>query len=99
MKRLIAMTGALAFAAACSAAPQSGSVEASTAKPAETTVEKAAVAKPEDASLALAPASTSGAATSAAASTNPVATVIGQEYREVTLPAGTVLPISPRRVG
>lgn len=79
MKRLIAMTGALAFAAACSAAPEMASAEASSAKPAESTAGTVAVAHRADASPAPASASVAEAAV--------------DDYREITLPAGTVLPI------
>jgi hypothetical protein len=74
MKRFIALTGALALSAACSAAPQ-GTAEAASARPAEPTAEKAPAARPADASPA------------------PVATAGEAAYREVTLPAGTVLPV------
>ena len=74
MKRFIALTGALALSAACSAAPQ-GTAEASSLKTVEPTAEKAAAARPADASPA------------------PVATAGAPAYREVTLPAGTVLPV------
>lgn len=79
MKRLITMTSALAFAVACSAAPDMPSAEASSA-PAGHTPGKSAAAAPADASAA--PAATSGSGDVAPA-----------DYREVTLPAGTVLPI------
>jgi hypothetical protein len=79
MKRLIGMTAAVAFATACSAGPDMGTAEASSAKPAGASAEKSAVAARADASPA--PASSSG--TDAAVA----------DYREVTLPAGTVLPI------
>lgn len=79
MKRLIGMTAALAFATACSGAPDLGSAEASSAKPAGSPAEKSAVAASADASPA--PASTPGTDAGAV------------DYREVTLPAGTVLPI------
>lgn len=86
MKRLIAFTGILALSAACSAAP-SGTAEAFAAKPAETPAAKpaaAATATPADASAApLTPAATRATPTSAPAAA----------YREVTLPAGTVLPV------
>ena len=78
MKRLIAFTGVLALTAACSAAPQ-GTAQAFAAKPADGTAEKAPVATAGNASVA--PAVAPAAAPSAA------------EYREVTLPAGTVLPV------
>jgi hypothetical protein len=74
MKRLIAFTGVLALTAACSAAPQ-GTAEASSAKPAALTADKA-------------PAATTGDASAA-----PAAATTAVDYREVTLPAGTVLPV------
>lgn len=80
MKRLIAFTGVLALTTACAAAPQ-GTAEASSAKPAASTAETAPAATRADASVApagpVAPAAAAGAA----------------DYREVTLPAGTVLPV------
>lgn len=92
MKRLIAMTSALAFAAACSTAPQTGSVEAAAAKPGDSTADKAAVAAPADASIA--PVSTAGTEATGSPSTNPLKRAFGgPEYREVTLPSGTVLPV------
>ena len=91
MKRLIAMTGALALAVACSNAPQTASAEAPAVKPAESPAEKPAAA-PADASPA--PVSTSGTA-DAEQSRNPLKKALGAgpEYREVTLPAGTILPV------
>jgi hypothetical protein len=93
MKRLIAMTGALALAAACSNAPKTLTAEAATAKPGEATAEKASPAASGDASLA--PVSTSGTTPASEQSANPLKKMFGggPEYREVTLPAGTVLPI------
>lgn len=81
MKRLLALTGVVALAAACAAAPQE-TAQAFSAKPAEGTADKAPATTSADASVAPAAASV-GAATTAAADT----------YREVTLPAGTVLPV------
>ena len=81
MKRLIAMTGAVAVAVACSAAPEIGTAEAATAKPAASTPGRADVpSSPVDASGT--PLAASGDSGSAAPA-----------YREVTLPAGTVLPV------
>ena len=74
MKRFIALTGALALTAACSAAPQ-GTAQAASAKPGDPAVVKTAAAGAADASPA------------------PVATAAAPAYREVTLPAGTVLPV------
>ena len=85
MKRFIAMTGALALAAACSKAPQTALAEAPAAKPAEASAAKTP-ATAGDASPA--PVSTSGATDPQSARTPR-----GAEYREVTLPAGTVLPV------
>jgi hypothetical protein len=93
MKRLIAMTGALALAAACADAPQTATALAPAAKPAEASADKAPAAGAADASPA--PVSTTGTVPASPQSTNPLKRVFGggPEYREVTLPAGTVLPV------
>lgn len=80
MKRLFALTGVVVLAAACSAAPQ-GTAQAFSAKPAEGPADRAPATTSADASVAPGAAST-------AAATNGADT-----YREVTLPAGTVLPV------
>lgn len=92
MKRFIAFTGVLALTAACSAAPQ-GTAEASSAKPAESTAAAGPAATAGDASAAPAAASPAAAATATPAAPGPDAAANGVAYREVTLPAGTVLPI------
>ena len=86
MKRLIAMTGALAVAVACSAAPEIGSAEASSARPTANTAERTtAAAAPADASVTpAAPVATAGDTRGSEAA---------EAFREVTLPAGTVLPV------
>jgi glucose/arabinose dehydrogenase len=80
MKRLIVFACSLAFASACSGAPAAQASNQLASAPAD------AAAKP-----AAAPAE----ASTPAASTNPIKKMLGAEpaYREVTLPAGTVLPI------
>lgn len=83
MKRLIAMTGALALAAACSngQAATPGSQLTSSTPSAE------AAARPAAAAPAALP-SAAPVSPSASAATQTV-----RDYREVTLPAGTVLPV------
>ena len=80
MKRLMAFTGALALTTACSAAPQ-GTAQAFSEKPASSAADRA----PSGADKATPSATPADA--SAAPSSSPAA------YREVTLPAGTVLPV------
>ena len=82
MKRLLAFYGALALLTACSAAPQ-GTAQAFSAKPAEGTAEKLPTASRADASVAPV-----AGATAAASSADSAAA-----YRDVTLAAGTVLPV------
>jgi hypothetical protein len=79
MKRLIAMTGAVAFAAACSNGPSHAATPGNALAPAS------APAKAADnpaGQAAVVPVATAGAAAASAA-----------DYREVTLPAGTILPV------
>jgi hypothetical protein len=80
MRRLTSFIGVLALTTACAGAPQ-GTAQAFSGSPAGSTAEKSAAASPADASLTPAPP-TATAGTSAAPA-----------YREVTLPAGTVLPV------
>jgi hypothetical protein len=88
MKRLIAMTGAVVFAAACSngpshaATPGTGLAPAPASAPAEKPAAAATKVDPAGPAAVL-PVSTTGAAATASAS----------DYREVTLPAGTILPV------
>ena len=79
MKRFIAFSGALALTTACSGAPQ-GTAQAFSEKPAASAAERAPSATVADASAA--PSSPSASAPAGEAA-----------YREVTLPAGTVLPV------
>lgn len=78
MKRFIALTGVVALTTACSGAPQ-GTAQAFAEKPAVSTAEKAPAATPANASAAPATASPAPAGE--------------MTFREVTLPAGTVLPV------
>ena len=89
MKRFIAFTGALALSAACSAAPQ-GTAQAFSASPAEGTAAKAPAAPAADASVA--PAAAAASATPSVPAASPTA-ASEPGYRDVTLPAGTVLPV------
>jgi hypothetical protein len=91
MKRVMAMTGALALGAACSNAPSRAAAAGNelTSAPAKSAAE-APAAKPADASLA--PVPTSGTAPASTPAGAPDG-VPGAKYREVTLPAGTVLPV------
>jgi hypothetical protein len=79
MRRLIGFIGVLAVTTACAGAPQ-GTAQAFSAPAAGSAAEKSAAVAPSDASATPATAATT-AGTSAPA------------YREVTLPAGTVLPV------
>lgn len=89
MKRFIAFSGALALTAACTAAPQ-GTAQAFSASPAEGTAANAPAATATNASVAPAGAAAPGAASVPA---TPAAETSAPAYREVTLPAGTVLPV------
>ncbi len=89
MKRMITISAAIALAIACtkgpdvhgnalaSNAPATGQADGKSAQPGATSV------------------STSGAAATSSGSSNPLKKALGGglEYREVTLPAGTVLPV------
>jgi hypothetical protein len=80
MRRLIGFTGVLALTTACAGAPQ-GTAQAFSGSPAGSAAEKSAAATPADASVTPAtPPATAG-------------TSVAPAYREVTLPAGTVLPV------
>jgi hypothetical protein len=88
MKKLITLTAVLAISAACNAGP-SASAKATADGQVAPSANSFAEAKP---------VSTSGAAPAAASTATPATpapapTIAEPAYREVTLPAGTVLPV------
>src|SRR5215216_631862 len=97
MKRLITVSAALALAVACTKGPDVKGAAAGNALTANTPTTAQAEGRPAQAGAAVTPVSTTGtaAASTASASTNPLKKAFdgGTEYREVTLPAGTVLPV------
>lgn len=88
MKRLTLFTGGLVLVVACSNAPQAQGTTPGN--------QLAASPQPGQPAAEARPVSTAGAEAAAApASGSPVAKALGGEpaYREVTLPAGTILPV------
>ena len=95
MKRLITVSAAIALAIACTKGPDVQGAAAGNALAANTSA--AGRADGKSAQPGATPVSTTGvaSASSSSAPTSPLKTALGggPEYREVTLPAGTVLPV------
>ena len=89
MKRLIIFASSLALAAACNQTPNQTGAPGNSLAPAGSTAEKPATAPAPGAQ----PIATSGDAAKAPAGGPSVPAAAAAEYREVTLPAGTVLPV------
>lgn len=96
MKRLIIFASSLALAAACNQAPAQNGAPANSLVPAGSTAEKPAAAPaPAGSPEATTPkgVATSGDAAKAPAGGPNAPAPAAAEFREVTLPAGTVLPV------
>ncbi len=88
MKRFIIFASSVAFAAACNQTPSQTGAPGNSLVPAGSTAEKPAPAAPGGQ-----PVATSGDGAKAPAGGPSVPAPAAAEYREVTLPAGTVLPV------